>query len=104
MFDHARSDFGPGAVSYRHPNVQRVLWATEKVRVIALQPMPSMEELLMQPVGMFLIEFRWRNEAMDGDWHVLAVNCDRRCVLDNTLGIIPFTGTLLLSTQCRTVA
>ena len=103
MFDHAGSDFGQGAVAYHHPNVQRVVWATEKLRVLALVPMPSMEELLMQPFGMFLIEFRWRKETMDGDWHVLAVNCDRRCVMDNTLSIIPFTGTLLSCRKCPTV-
>jgi hypothetical protein len=68
-----------------------------------------MEELLQQPFGMFLVEFRWRKGSgassdLLSDWHVAAVNCDRRCIMDNTLGIIPFTGTLLLCRQCPTVA
>ena len=100
------SECGPGAVSYHDARVQQVVWANEKVRLKKLQPMPSMEDLLRQPFGMFLVEFRWRKGFTLSDWHVAAVNCDRRCIMDNTLGIIPFTGTgtLLLYRQCPSVA
>ena len=44
--------------------------------------------------GVFLVEFFWRFQlksgAMASDWHVIAVNCDRRLVFCNTLGVIPF--------------
>ena len=102
LFEHTGSDCGPGAVSYHDASVKSVVWANDKVRLKRIEPMPSMEELLQQPFGMFLVEFRWRVPLLS-DWHVAAVNCDRRCIMDNTLGIIPFTGTVLLCRKCPTV-
>ena len=50
---------------------------------------PIMAEILGFESGVFFVEFFW-NKPNARDFHVIAVNCDQRCVYCNTLGCIPF--------------
>jgi hypothetical protein len=56
---------------------------------------PRMQDLLSQPRGIFLMELFWQKVQANGerkcDYHAVVVNCDRRVVLCNTLGVVPFT-------------
>lgn len=56
----------------------------------------KLESILQQANGIFLVEFYWRKTFSVGntnDWHVIAVNCDRRLIFCNSLGVIPFANT-----------
>ena len=50
---------------------------------------PTMSEVLGFESGVFLVEFFWSKPGHRG-WHAVAVNCDQRRVMCNTLGGIPF--------------
>ena len=61
---------------------------------------PTMMQLLRQPGGVYLVEFRWENrktaeastkEETLSDWHIVAVNCSHRYIYCNTMGYIPFS-------------
>ena len=48
-------------------------------------------ELLQQPKGVFLYEFRWNKTVeKEHDWHTICVNCNDRWVCCNETGYIPF--------------
>lgn len=49
-------------------------------------------ELLQQPKGVFLYEFRWNKTAeKEHDWHTICVNCNDRWVFCNAKDYIPFS-------------
>jgi len=58
---------------------------------------PTMMQLLRQPGGVYLVEFRWENRITaeetpaDWDWHIVVVNCSHRYIFCNTMGYIPFS-------------
>ena len=51
---------------------------------------PTMQQLLLQPAGVYLAEF-WYQKGSVEDYHIVAVNCSFRYLYCNTLGYIPFS-------------
>ena len=89
-------------ITYDHPATQSLL---SEFRVV-LRPVTikklSLQFILSQATGVFLVEFYWRINrdmlkkkckvtASTSNWHVMVVNCDWRLIFCNTLGIIPFS-------------
>ena len=92
-------DAGPlnGCISFSHPIVMgTIMKAGFVLRPLRVQ-IKSLQTLLRQTSGIFLVEIFWKNackaESSTQDFHVIAVNCDWRLVFCNTLGIIPFADT-----------
>ena len=52
---------------------------------------PTLQRVLKQTHGVFLVEFHWVNKEGEQNHHVVAVNCDLRLVFCNTLGALPFS-------------
>ena len=62
---------------------------------------PHMQEIMKQRRGVWLAEFFWekqvaqssdqRSRSTISNFHTVAINCDLRIVLCNTLGVIPFS-------------
>ena len=50
----------------------------------------SLQRIMGQRYGVFLVELQWRVSELESDWHVVVVNCDGRYVFDNTFGYLPF--------------
>ena len=50
----------------------------------------TMQQLLLQPAGVYLVEF-WYQKGSVEDYHIVAVNCSFRYLYCNTLGYIPFS-------------
>ena len=92
---------GPGPTSYgANAGCQRTLSARRiEMKVFGgKKDPPSMEALLLQPRGVFIVEMKWIKQMTRRashplqDWHVIVVNADRRYVACNTLGVVPFCG------------
>ena len=92
---------GPGPTSYgANAGCQRTLSARRiEMKVFGgKKDPPSMEALLLQPRGVFIVEMKWIKQMTQRashplqDWHVIVVNADRRYVACNTLGVVPFCG------------
>ena len=52
---------------------------------------PTLQRVLQQRRGVFLVEFHWSNKEGETNDHVIAVNADLRVVFCNTLGALPFS-------------
>ena len=55
---------------------------------------PSLSSLLLEPAGVFLMEFNWTTRTKRrtaNDWHVITINCDARWVFCNELGYMSFS-------------
>ena len=81
-------------VSFDNPNERprgalRAAGFDLKALVRAKKRQPTFETILGQRSGIFLVEFYWRKPGAR-DWHAVAVNCDQRRVICNTLGVVPF--------------
>ena len=48
------------------------------------------EKIMGQQSGSFIVEFRWRTDVMNSDYHAVAINCTTRKLTCNTLGVVPF--------------
>ena len=59
--------------------------------------LPTFEDFLGQPLGVFLVEFFWQHSLggaiVNCDYHTVCVNATARLVLCNTIGVVPFTDT-----------
>jgi hypothetical protein len=86
-------DGGPKAVNLGHA---RVVAAMKRAGFV-LHPIggkkavPTLQRVLKQRRGVFLVEFYWVNSEGESAHHVVAVNCDLRLIFCNTLGALPFT-------------
>jgi hypothetical protein len=74
------------------------------------QKPPTIEAVLAQMGGVFLLEFYWEKGAYVGrfaslrDWHVIAIDCNSRVAWCNELGLLPFgcvAGTTPLSSRVQ---
>jgi hypothetical protein len=81
-----------GSINLSHPNVFTALKTAglvlEAIKVPGVKGQPSLEQVLKQKSGVYIVEFQWGDSSVA---HTIAVNCNLRLVFCNTLGAVPFT-------------
>lgn len=94
-----RPEIGPGPVRFSKNQVLLKLIAEAGYRLKIVKPRGvrqlTLEYLIGQKLGIFLVEFYVQNRGEGGAssnsaFHVVVVDCFRRLVLCNTVGVLPF--------------
>jgi hypothetical protein len=94
-----RPQIGPGPMRFSKNKVLLPLIAEAGYKLKSLKPrgvqQATLQYLLGQKLGIYLVEFFVQNRGKGGApsnsaFHVVVVDCFRRLVLCNTIGILPF--------------